>query len=375
MTLVLIDGFDAYGSNGVNISGNMQTGFYQYVSNVSASNTTPYNRGYSATYSADGEAGFTFVLNNNANTVIAGAKMMYDYLRSGRQYGYLFFFRYIYPGCYNLPVQAGIGVDNEGRIVVFQGGQISGQFGGGEPYLTGPVIGQSEINIMTPGQWHYVEAKWTATQVVVRVDNNLVCVADGTATMAGSGGANTSTVGNQVNQVCFNGGVGSAVGQGVTEYWVDDVYVCDADPGDAYSDFVTPITIYTLFPLSDASPNGMNVVGGSGGHYGAVTGVMNDTNYVWANAGGVSEWYGSSALPNDAMLIGAISMQTRAMKQQIGFGDYQQMVRFGGAAFYSGPYSITTAWFTNQTIWPFAMSGGYWTVQMGNGIQFGMQTI
>jgi hypothetical protein len=369
MALEFIDGFDAYGADGVDVSNHMVTSLYQFAQNCIASNDTAYGRGFSIKFYGDGVSGFRRVLSADSSQVWVGAKIKITPVAFGRPWAGLFTFSYA-PLIGGVFTQVGIVVDPEGRLAVVRGDPVSAAVGW--PFLSAVGLKSSERAWLPPNEWHYVEASAichnNTGQVIVRVDGNIVVVYDGNTT--NSGGA----MPNACNTIYFCNGTNTATGY-VGSMQVDDVYCC-VKSGGAFSDFPGPVTVYTLFPVSDAGPNQMTQFGGITGHYTTVNDQMDDDlTYVWTHNIDQVEWYGLPTLPDDSMLIGAVSVHGRARKSALGSVGFQLLARWGSGLEISTTQPLTTFYQTRQFLMQNDPLGGGWSKQAVNNLNIGFKTV
>jgi hypothetical protein len=371
MGLEIIDGFEQYGAPNpaVSVDALVQSSSYNFCSGSWIDSKSRYGRGASIAFHGSPGFGLRKILSQSDSKVTFGAALFFDTLPRGQATIVCFENQIVDGTGYT---QCGVGLDNEGRLYVFTGTNNSGN---GLPQLSVVTQKSSERGWLPTGEWHYVEVQAIINsdphigQVAVKVDNNLVVVWGGNTTNS------NGTQPNSCNSVYISAGYDFLIGVGTGTMWVDDLYIANSQ-GSGFNDFLGPVCNYTLFPASDASPNDLAVVGGTGGHYGAVKGVYDeDTSYVWTAASGKQEWYALDQLPIDAMLIGAVSLNVRGRKSAISSQGYQMQARWGAAQVNSPGFPLSTAYATGQFLLQNDPRGGGWSKAAVNALNIGFQTL
>jgi len=366
MSLLFIDGFDAYGVDGANINAIMATSGWETTSYFSMNQAAR----------ADTRTGVGFSMNTNStlsDTILpfrtsTGIVMGFAYklpqnsVDSNAPLGGIIKFMYnnllgrIYDQLY-------VAVNGQNGISL-----IDGDFN---------LVAASNPNVLFYGTWQYIEVKYvpglgSAGSVVVKIDGAIVASATGAKTC-------NSVAAALVNQIGFGDGVSSSQshpGIGGVNALYDDLYLCDTQ-GTTFNDFLGDCVVHSVFPVADVGPNAMTQTGGGAGHFTSVNEQApdGDTSYLSTNAVGEQEMFSLGTFPTDMVDVLALAVNVRARKDATGTGMYSACLAQGGTEGDSGPIAAAANYVTSQTIYDQPPAGGTWTKISAQAATIGFKTV
>lgn len=335
MALLFIDGFDAYGTDGVQIAAAMQSALYEFTEAVFASSDTRTGYGFSCHLRQDFPGQGQGQL-NLATTLVSEFIIGFSAKVEGNGFFPLVeFYRddllgHVAPQCY-------LAVNGVAGLSLVNG--------------TGALIGASSPNVFFPDSHQYLEIKIVfggSGSVEVRVDGaTVISVPLGSTIGGGQPGF--------ANVIQWNAG-------GATDYLIDDLYVCDGT-GASFNDFLGDCAVHTVFPIADAGPNTMTQFGGGAGHYTDVGEVTpdDDATYLFSNTSGQQEMFSIGALPIDIIDVLAVAVCARAKKSAAGTANYQLVANSGGVETDGPVLPTNVGYITRNMIMTTAPGGGGWT--------------
>jgi hypothetical protein len=343
MSVIRIDGFDGYGtpSDQTNFANRMYSaGWSGDGFNMACVNTTRTGIGFAIATGFYGNAMTAF---DAASSVVSGFAFNPGSLGFRR----IVFCGYDnYMGSVTYPVQ--IYQTPTGALSFFQG-----------PNFPGALIGHSPVNTIYANTWHYVELKWNAGSLEVRVDGNTVFTATATP------------VAPTVNLFGF---MSQGVGQPSVSF--DDFYLLNND-GAGLTDFLGDCVVHTLFPLADAGPNSTSQFGGGVTHASAVNGLPRDESsaYLYSNASGQEELFTTTELPSDMIDILALQVNVRAKKDSAGVAQYSIALKSGATLSLSSAKTPTTSFLELHKVWETDPNGGAWTKVSAQAANIGFKVV
>lgn len=349
MSLLWIDGFDAYGANDTDVNELLQSSGYQVADHLFASSDTRTGVGFSL-HSAIGSternwtSGTLRYATGAQATLIAG----FAFKMSKHQFKHLCNFCYD-NGVGTVTVMASAWVNAQGGITICRGTN------------TGVKLAESRPNVVFPYVWHYCEARYTAHQTggifTVRIDGSTCASYSGQT--APSGMPNYS---NLVAICATNVDYWTGNLETFSQCWVDDFYVCSGE-GTAFNDFLGDSVITTLMPNGDATPNQLTIQGSTFHHYGCVNDAVPDheTSYLYGNTNGLQEMFSMPDLPTNIIDVLAVAVNVRAKKAAAGNSSYKMRCQIGADVKLSDAQGLVPRWQTRQFLMESAPGGADWT--------------
>lgn len=349
MALVFMDGFDCYGTNGQDISGNMvAAGWVQYGNSysdqTSSSNTrsglgqcmalvtnAPSTHDIRINLPALPEFFFGFAMNLNR----------YD------QPGVQMFFHGLYDNSFGTTWE-------NFQLFVADNGAITA-------VSNGAVLATSEPGVVQNYAWHYLEGHvvvdGTAGSIAISIDGSQVLSVTGVATK------NPASP-SKVNQLGFY----SSYGNGGEGLLVDDFYVCDTT-GSSLNSYLGDNIVYGVLPNGDGGTNAMTQVGGTvAGHYTSINELSpdGDTSYLTSNTPGTTELFTIPNLPAAALDVLAVQVHADARREAGGIAKIQMVISDGTNTVSGDAKSVPNTYATRSQIFENAPDGGAWTVAKVN---------
>lgn len=355
MSLLWVDGFNNYGAAGGNADAMLLSSGYQRAGMTTISADTRTGTGTSLKLT--GFAGYQwqvevdYVFPGPAATAVVGFAAKYNYVTQG-PCADLVAFQFVNVGGVTTTLYA-VGVNSAGSIVVHNGATVL--------FTSRP--GKCPI-----GSWFYLEAKLAffdgEAQIVAKVNNQLAAVADDLA-----------PTGTMTNQLCF-GTAGNYDGKGGDGgMFMDDLYICDGT-GSAFNDIITgPVSIYTLLPVADAGPNMMAQVNGvAGEHWSTQLTPDDDASYLWTLGVGDTESFTLANPPPDNLLILAMGVRVRAMKESAALRKFDVQATLAGNLIESARFPLSTTYTTQEVICENSPAAGQWKISDVSQLQVSFQT-
>ena len=349
MSLLWLDGFDAYGANGAVISDLMMSSGYQVAANITASSATRTGDGF-AIHSEIGSAERNYTsgqiryATGAKDTIIVG----FAFRMSKHQLKHLGSFYYD-DGLGHVTVQGSVWVNAQGGITLCRGSN------------EGVKLAESQPNLVFPYVWHYCEIRYkphqTAGMITARID--------GVSCASYSGQTEPTGLPNFTNLTGIGGcDVDYWVGnlETFSQGWYDDLYICDAG-GTAFNDFLGDSVITTLFPTGDAGTNQLSIQGDTFHHFDCVDDPVPDqeTSYLYGNTNGLRELFSLDDLPSNVIDVLAVAVNVRAKKAAAGNSSYKMLAQIDTDLKLSDANGLVPRWQTRQFLMESAPGGGDWT--------------
>ncbi len=366
MALLFIDGFDAYGTDGQNITQIMATSGYEclgsFLSQQSSANTRT-GIGFSFN-SASGLNDTELPFKTSAGVVVGFAfNGNASNLQNPEAVGGICQFKYnnLLGHIYTQMVLA-MNLQN-GISLLTQDGDL---------------VGASNPNVLFQNTWQYIEVMYTpglgtAGSVQVKVDGAVVINVSGAKTCYSLAAA-------LVNQFEFGGGVNlggeNSIVSGLQDCLFDDFYLCDQS-GTAFNTFLGDCVVHSVFPNADATPNMMAQTGGGAGHYTSIDEQSpdGDASYLSTNQSAQKELFTLGTFPTDMIDILAIAVNVRARKDAAGTGMYQASMVHGGVEVDGPEVAASAQYITSQTLYAQPPDGGVWTKAAAQASEIGFVTV
>jgi hypothetical protein len=372
MSLLFIDGFDAYGDGTVaDLSWGHSFDNYLLGSSgwLTVSNFSAMQK-----MSSDTRTGVGFSLYTNSTLadtilpfsmssgVVLGFAFKLSSIDNNAPLGSIVKFRYnnLLGTIYD---QMMLAVNGENGVSV-----IDGDFN---------LIAASNPNVIFFDTWHYIEVKYVpglagAGSVVVKIDGAIVASASSAKTMNALAAA-------AVNQLELSVGTSNTQSHPAisgTYARFDDLYLCNTS-GTTFNDFLGDCVVHSVFPVSDATPNAMAQTGGGAGHFTSVDeqGPDGDTSYLSSNTALDKEMFTIGTLPTDMVDVLAIGVNVRARKDATGTGMYTTHLAQGGTEANGPNIAASATYVTSQTLFPTPPAGGTWTKISAQAITIGFETV
>jgi len=368
MALLWMDGFDAYGADGVAVDALLAASGYTLVG-TSGQAASP-----AAACSANTRDGVGFSLNTNSwHNGYSGGIMRSFPLNTGIvvgfavfitaseftsicQFGYNNLLGSLFDNCrlfYNL----------EGGITATDGSHIDGTnppTTDTPPWGAGNLLAASPANVLFPGVWQYIEVYYSPTGTLqVKVDGAMVINI--------TGAVSTMGVPQSINYVSFLNEAPNAY------VLIDDFYICDLT-GSTFNNFLGDVVVHAIFPISDATPNQWTQFGGSSGHFTCVDdnpAPDDDTSYLSSDTSGQQELFNIATFPSDVIDVLAVSVNIRARKDTAGYAFYNANLLSASVDGVTGPIPTNMAYSCSQSVYELAPGGGAWTTVAAQAAQIG----
>lgn len=350
MSLLWLDGFDAYAANGVDISNLLTTSGYQVGANVKASSETRTGVGFSmnsviGSTERDWTSGAVRYATGAQGTLITG----FAFRMSKHRFKHLCNFCYD-NGLGTVTVLASAWINAQGGVTICRGTN------------NGVKLAESRPNVAFPYVWHYVEARYTPSQT----DGIFTVRLDGTVCASFSGKTAPDGMPNFSNLV--------AIGSTSTDYWtgnleiysncwVDDWYICN-DEGASFNDFLGDSVINTLFPNGDTGTNELTIQGSTFHHFDCVDDTPapdDETSYLYGNTNGLREMFSVPDLGDNIIDVLAVAINMRAKKAAAGNSTYKMLCQIDTDLKMSDANGLVPRWQTRQFLMESAPGGADWT--------------
>jgi len=361
MALLWIDGFDAYGGDGVDITSVVTSSGYTLWGpdggdtgniHITASANTRTGVGFSMSTFAPGitwapACGFVRNFAVSAGVVFGFAlKMTNDEFTPIVQVGYN-----------NLVGTIG----NQLQLSANGQAGLTAQTGDGD------LVAASPPNCLFPGIWQYIEVLYTPCGVSGGLGSLQIKI-DG-AVVINVTDAKTSTAAypSMLNSVSF-------LQSSSNQMWVDDLYICD-QTGSAFNTYLGDCVVHAILPDADAGPNSMTQTGGSAGHFSSVDDQTppGDSSYLSSATSGQQEMFGLNTFPTDIIDVLAMGINVRARKTTAGYANYEAACVVGSTEADGSPIPTNLDYETTQTLFPLPPGGGAWTTTMAQAAVIGFK--
>lgn len=222
------------------------------------------------------------------------------------------------------------------------------------------------VNTFFPDTWHYIELRMkcsgaTDGYVELRVDGQTVATYSGITTPSFS----------SINLLDF-----VATGPGAPNCYWDDMYIVSND-GVGVSGFQGDCVVQPIFPNADAGPNSMSQFGGGVGHFTTVSEVVadDDSSYVYSNTSGQKEMFNLSDIPGDIIDILAIQIDARAKKDSAGIAQFKIDLTSGSNSVQSAPKTPGASYQRFSYIVEHDPSGAPWTRTLLQNASVGVEIV
>jgi len=233
-------------------------------------------------------------------------------------------------------------------------------------------VAYSPPNIIFPNVWHYVEVKYkprvSGGRIVVRVD--------GVTFIDYNGKTKPDDLPEVVNTLFWgqSSGEWSNSSQLYVYNWIDDLYVLDTT-GTSFNDFLGDVVVHSMMPASDEGPNQGNQFGGGLAKFTAIDeiGPDEDLSYIYSNTVGVKEMFGINPLPDNIIDVLAVGVCVRAKKDAAGISNYKICARLDSIEEQSAMLTAPTQYITRQFILETKPGGGAWDKEAVEDMHFGFE--
>ena len=354
MALLFIDGFDAYGTDTVNVVSAMFAAGYGSAlgfggdSHTLASANTRTGIGFSIFPSGISFGGGILRNFPTASGIVSGFAVKVN------QGGFQALCRI---GYNNYAGTAGM------QIIMSANGANGitvATADGAHSYASAP-------NVLFQGVWQFIEIKYSpgvgTSYLEVRVDGIAVIVITNQALVSGA-------LASLVNMFEFSS-------NGNANIQVDDWYLCDLT-GSSFNNFLGDCVVHALLPNADGGTNQFAQVGGTGaGHFTSVDEATpdGDTSYLSSNTTGQIELFTVPTLPADIVDVLAVGVNISARKQAAGVGTYASVLDVGGVQSVSAATPTSLGYVTQQKLFQTQPGGGSWTLTAAQNAKFGVKIV
>ena len=364
--LRVVDGFDNYGAGnfGGDVSPLLMSSGCQLAGSMITSSDTPHNRGKSV-LSVNGSRGSCFrrVMPYSTTMITAGFNLKV-HTATANFVNVLTFENIDSYGVQTVLIS--LGVTYDGRLQLFTGAFT------GESDLFNvqsfAVVWTTTPNVFPTDIWGYLEIKCVVSaaslHIVIRRNNNMVMVADI---------PNPTTL-TTINSIFFSSGYSFAGSSSNVVVSYDDLYMLD-NLGSEYNDFLTGmLSVVTLLPNRDASPNTMTMIGGGGAnHYTTQNDPMVDTTLLWSSTLGDQEIFGFQPVPPTAVSIIAVVAKVRCDRDSGLDGQFVIQTFIGGSEQDSPPIVIAPLFQTYAYVLETPPTSSGWQLQDVNMLTAGFK--
>lgn len=355
MSLIWMDGFDAYGTDGQDVSYVLTSSLYASGIRCVADADTRTGRGYAVRFLRLSDAEMIKAFEVKDELIVGFAWKVEEAapLRTICQFLYDDHFG-------TQSTHLSVYMTGDGAVSV---GYFTGA-GTAQPtklFDSGP-------NILFPNVWHYIEVrvKFGAStgEIQVRVDGQ-TCV---------SGVGRTTNTDAPALCNMFRLGTFYLEDNNTAETFVDDLYILDTE-GTEFNDFLGDVVIHTVMPNEDGSLNQLSQFGGSLAKYTAVDDIPpdGDTSYVFGNTIGQQERYGVDPLPTNVINVLAVSVHARVKKDAAGASGLKLLARVDGVNEIGPTEPVTTQYVTRAMMLERAPGGSAWTKAKAEAMEIGFE--
>ena len=228
-------------------------------------------------------------------------------------------------------------------------------------------MADSGPNVLFPNVWHYIEIKVVFGEngsVQVRVDNQTCLEATGrTKNPKSPALCNLWRASNYyLEDANYN------------DTFVDDLYILDME-GTDFNDFLGDVVIHAVLPNADGTLNQLSQFGGSLQKYTAVDDIPpdGDTSYVFGNIIGQQERYFVDPMPTNVINVLAVSVHARAKKDAAGASNLKLLCKFEDDIALGPVEPVTTQYITRALMLETAPGGGAWSKAKAEGMEIGFE--
>lgn len=356
MSLIWMDGFDAYGTSG-SVRAVMESALYVRAG-VQISNQTRTGRGYCILLpwnSSSGSPVFVRKAFDVLETVVVGFAWKVNAIQDLKE-----ICRFEHDDHFgNVRSHLQINMAADGAVSI---GNVSDS---GSSWVK---MADSGPNKLFPNVWHFIEIKVTFAAtggtVQVRIDNQTCLEAVGrTKNPLAPPLCNLWRASNfQLEDANFN------------DTFIDDLYIFDTE-GTEFNDFVGDVVIHTSLPNADGTLNELTQFGGSLGKYTAVDEIPPDadTSYVYGNTIGEQERYFVDPLPTNVINVLAVSVHARAKKDAAGASAIKLLCKLDADIDIGPTEPVTTQYITRALMLERAPDGGSWNKEKFEDIEIGFE--
>lgn len=352
MSLIWLDGFDAYGTNGQDISDVMRSSLYVAAS-CTASQDTRSGRGYCARFHWWSASGYNlrkaFETKSELVVGFAWRTETVSELKNICEFQYDDHFGSNHK-------QFGLWMAGDGALTV---GYFNANGNRVKLFDTGP-------NLLFPNVWHFIEVK-----ISFHDSNGSIQVRiDGQTCISGTG----RTKNPAAPSLCNLWRCGLYQLEDGRDTWLDDLYICDT-LGTEFNDFLGDVVVHTVLPSEDGSRNDLTLFGGSLQHYSAVDDVPpdGDVSYVYGNTVGAQERYKVDPLPSNVINVLAVSVHARVKKDAAGASGARLLAHLDGVTAIGDVEPVTTQYITRAKIFERAPGGSAWTKAKAEAMEIGFE--
>lgn len=358
MSLIWMDGFDAYGVSG-SAKLVMESSLYVWAQ-VSVSNQTRTGRGYCIELpwnSTPGSPVFVRKAFDVKSSLVVGFAWKLNAISQLKE-----ICRFQYDDHFgSVRSHVAIYMAADGAVT------IANVASNGSTWVK---MADSGPNKLFPNVWHYIEVKITFAEVggtvQVRIDGQTCVEATGcTKNPLSPGLCNLWRASNfQLEDANFN------------DTYIDDLYILDTE-GSEFNDFLGDVVIHTVMPNEDGSLNQLAQFGGSLQKYTAVDDIPpdGDVSYVFGNVIGQQERYRVDPLPTNVINVLAVSVHARAKKDAAGASGIKLLSRVDGVNEIGPREPVTTQYVTRALMLERAPGGSSWTKARAEAMEIGFEVV
>lgn len=205
------------------------------------------------------------------------------------------------------------------------------------------ILGETDGPVCTPESWDFIEAKYTPTSIVIRVNRTEVL----------------SITGMTNAPVAQWGIKGSTFGD-TADWWLDDIYCCNTS-GGTNTDFIGDAHVYTLLPNGDDTPvDWTNSTGSTSWSLIDEVG-PNTTDYIFTDTASKATQVTLTDLPTEAVNIYGVQSYSYMKKTAGGVGSVKQSIVSGASATDDDGHDLSTDWNYYKGTFEEDPAGGSWT--------------
>jgi hypothetical protein len=351
MSLIWMDGFDAYGTDGQWVEDVMKSSLY-VQGRASASAATRTGRGYCLQFPQIGgnapiaEIRKAFETKDGLVVGFAWKTEAINALRNICEFRYDNHFGGVYT-----------------HFVAYMTGDgaVTLACNGEKVFDTGP-------NILFPNVWHFIEIKITfhdsAGTVQVRVDGQTCAEYTGRTKLPNQPAlCNLFRTGNGYLEDIVNNLV-----------YLDDLYILDLE-GDDFNGFLGDVVIHSVMPASDGGVNELSQYGGGLQHYTSVDDIPPDADlsYLYGNEVGTQEFFNVDPLPTNVINVLAVSVHARVKKDAAGASQIKLACKYDGIEEIGAAEPVTTQYVTRAKFYETPPGGGSWSKAKAEAMQIGFE--
>lgn len=356
MSLIWMDGFDAYATNGQHLNAAMTSALY-IQGTCSATSDTRTGRGYAIRFDlggGNGPAGHLIKAFPVEEELIVGFAWKIERISELHT---ICEFRY--------DDQFGTIRNHLGLWMAGDGALTVGYFNASGNRVK---LIDTDPNFLFPNVWHFIEVRVrfhdTEGFVQVRIDGQ-TCISHTGRTKNPNAPAMCNV---------FRAGHYYLEDNTLLDVFMDDFYILNTD-GEEFSDFLGDVVVHTVLPNADGSRNELQQFGGSLQHYTAVDDVPPDADvsYLYGNVVGMQELFEVDPLPTNVINVLAVSIHARSKKDAAGASGIKMACRYDDTTVLGPVEPVTTQYLTRALILEHAPDGGAWTKAKAEAMEIGFE--